>query len=83
MRARIELTRLQRLRNTDSIFFDHIIEAIYLEIEKVENPYVNKPVTSDAFWGFVRCHYKILSLLAENSKPKVVANSEQVTDRAL
>ena len=34
MREKIALTRLQRLRNTDPIFYDHIIEAICEGIEK-------------------------------------------------
>ena len=68
MRGKIILTRLQKLRNTDPIFYDHIIEAICEEIGNVENPYrvmhhLNPP--RDDWKGFENCRRKILSLLKE------------------
>lgn len=41
------IERLDRLRNTDPIFFDHIIEAVKEEIEKVGLPEYKKSWTSD------------------------------------
>jgi hypothetical protein len=48
---------------------DKILALISEEIEKVENPYVNKVVTSDAFWGFVQCLQKVLALFRPIENP--------------
>ena len=68
MVEKIVLTRLQRLRNTDPIFYDHIIEAITEEIEKAEPPYLYEyPFDSEedyASAGWRDCRQKILSIIA-------------------
>ena len=67
MRGKIILTRLQRLRNTDPIFYDHIIEAICEEIEKElkgrEDDFSSQDI--DYGEGWRDCKHWILSLLKE------------------
>ncbi|GAH44855.1 unnamed protein product [marine sediment metagenome] len=69
MRDKIALTRLQRLRNTDPIFYDHVIEAVCEEIEKVMRKTSTDvsstftPYRSGYCHGFEEACQEILSLL--------------------